>query len=105
MKVRSRLFSVCSRMALVAFPSLAQGTAASGTAGPDYDLILKGGHVLDAKNHVDGVMDVAIKDGLIAKVAKDIPATDGVKAVELNGLYVTPGLIDIHVHVYAGTGV
>ncbi len=90
---------------LAAIPCAAQGTVATAATSPDYDLILKGGHVLDAKNHIDSVMDVAIKDGLIAKVAKDIPATDGVKAVELNGLYVTPGLIDIHVHVYAGTGV
>ncbi len=92
-------------LAALTVSSVAQGQVTTPVTSPDYDLILKGGHVLDAKNHVDGMMDVAIKDGLIAKVAKDIPATDGVKAVELNGLYVTPGLIDIHVHVYAGTGV
>ena len=99
-----RVFSSVALAVVTAMPCVAQVAVATPAASPDYDLILKGGHVLDAKNHIDGMMDVAIKDGLIARVAKDIPATDGVKAVELNGLYVTPGLIDIHVHVYAGTG-
>ena len=106
MNVRVRiLYTGVALAVMTAISCAAQDTVTTPVTSPDYDLILKGGHVLDAKNHVDGVIDVAIKDGLIAKVAKDIPATDGVKAVELNGLYVTPGLIDIHVHVYAGTGV
>src|ERR1700678_3418988 len=71
---------------------------------PAYDLLLRGGHVLDGKNHVDGVMDVAIKDGKIARVAAHIPSASALKTVDVKGLYVTPGLIDIHVHVYAGTG-
>src|ERR1700689_3579917 len=71
---------------------------------PAYDLLLRGGHVLDDKNHVDGVMDVAIKDGKIARVAAHIPSASALKTVDVKGLYVTPGLIDIPVHVYAGTG-
>ena len=43
-------------------------------ASPEYDLLLKGGHVIDAKNNIDGLMDVAIRDGKIAKVARTIPA-------------------------------
>jgi len=74
------------------------------TALPAYDLLLRGGHVLDARNHIDSVMDVAIKDGKIAKVAANIPSTDALKTIDAKGLYVTPGLIDIHVHVYNGTG-
>jgi dihydroorotase len=69
-----------------------------------FDLVLKNGHVIDAKNNIDGVMDVAILDGKIAKVAPSIAATDAVRAVDVQGLYVTPGLIDIHTHVYTGTG-
>ncbi len=69
-----------------------------------YDLVLRGGHVLDAKNGVDGVRDVAIKDHKIAAVAEHIPAGSGAKEVDVSNLYVTPGLVDIHVHVYAGTG-
>jgi dihydroorotase len=71
---------------------------------PAYDLLLSNGHVLDDKNHIDAVMDVAIKDGRVAKVAAHIPSTDALKTIDVNGLYVAPGLIDIHVHVYAGTG-
>ena len=71
---------------------------------PAYDLILQGGHVLDDKNHIDAVIDVAIKDGKIARVANNIPANSALKTINVKGLYVTPGLIDIHVHVYAGTG-
>ncbi len=73
-------------------------------AQPRYDLLLKGGHVIDAKNKIDAVRDVAIRDGKIAAVAANIDPSQAFKVVNLNGLYVTPGLIDIHVHVYAGTG-
>ena len=73
-------------------------------AQTSYDLLLKGGHVIDGKNHISAVMDLAIKDGKIAAVAADIPATQALKTVDVSGLYVTPGLIDMHVHVYAGTG-
>ena len=74
------------------------------SALPKYDLLLHGGHVLDDRNHIDAVMDVAIKDGKIAEVAPHLKSTDALKTVDVSGLYVTPGLIDIHVHVYNGTG-
>jgi len=70
----------------------------------DYDLLLKGGHVIDVKNKINGRRDVAIKDGRIAAVAAEIPAAKALKTVNVAGLYVTPGLIDLHVHVFAGTG-
>lgn len=69
-----------------------------------YDLLLKGGHVIDPRNRVNGVRDVAIKDHKIAAVAADIPAAQAFKTVDVSGLYVTPGLVDLHVHVYASTG-
>lgn len=71
---------------------------------PAYDLLLQKGHVLDAKNKRDDVMDVAIKDGRIAAVAAHIESSLAIKSVDCTGLYVTPGLIDLHVHVYASTG-
>ena len=74
------------------------------TALPAYDLLLQQGHVIDAKNHIDSVMDVAIKDGKIARVAQHIPSGDALKSIDAKGLYVTPGLIDLHVHVMAGLG-
>ena len=70
---------------------------------PRYDLVLKGGHVIDARNGVDAVRDVAIANGRIAAVAENIPASDARRAVEVRSLYVTPGLVDIHVHVFAAT--
>ncbi len=69
-----------------------------------YDLLLKGGHVIDAKNRISAVRDVAITNGKVAAVAARIDPADALKVVDVSGLYVTPGLIDIHVHVYAGTG-
>ncbi len=70
---------------------------------PQYRIIIKGGHVIDAKNHINEVMDVAIQDGKIAKVAKDIDAALGAQIVNAKGMYVTPGLIDLHTHVFWGT--
>jgi dihydroorotase len=69
-----------------------------------YDMILQGGHVLDPRNHIDAVEDIAVKDGVIAKTAPHIHAKQAVKTIDVKGFYVTPGLIDLHVHVYAGTG-
>src|SRR5580704_1635428 len=69
---------------------------------PHYDLLLKGGHVIDPANHIDGVMDVAVSAGKIAAVDKDIAAASAGKVVDATGLYVTPGLIDIHVHITNG---
>src|ERR1700730_17661905 len=70
----------------------------------EYDLLLKGGHVIDPKNKISGRRDVAIKDGRIAAVAAEIPGARAAKTVNVAGLYITPGLVDLHVHVYAGTG-
>src|SRR6185436_3112920 len=69
-----------------------------------YDVLLKGGHVMDPKNNVNGVMDVAITGGKIERVAANIPATAAKKVIDVGGLYVMPGLVDMHVHVYASTG-
>ncbi|KAA9355325.1 amidohydrolase/deacetylase family metallohydrolase [Larkinella humicola] len=68
-----------------------------------YHVVIKGGHVIDPKNNINGIMDVAILDGKIAKVAKNIDATGARQVVKAKGLYVTPGIIDIHTHVFFGT--
>lgn len=69
---------------------------------PHYDLLLKGGHVIDPANHIDEVRDVAVFQGKIAAVEKHIPADQAGKVVDVSKLYVTPGLIDIHFHVGHG---
>src|SRR5690606_1440276 len=68
-----------------------------------YDLLLKGGHLIDPKNGIDSPMDVAIADGKVAKVGKDLPSNGAKKVVDVSGLYVTPGLIDLHGHHFHGT--
>jgi dihydroorotase len=73
-------------------------------AEPQYDLLLRGGHVIDARNRISEVRDVAIRAGKIAAVESKIDPTTALKTVDVTGLHVTPGLVDIHVHVYAGTG-
>ncbi len=78
--------------------------ASSAFAQPQYDLLLQGGHVIDPKNNVSAVRDVAIRDGKIAEVAEHIDAARALKTVNVKDLYVTPGLVDIHVHVFASTG-
>lgn len=67
------------------------------------DILLKGGHVIDPKNNINETMDVAILDGKILKVAKNISAEQVRQEIDIRGLYVTPGLINMHTHVYAGS--
>lgn len=69
----------------------------------EIDILLKGGHVIDPKNKIDAQMDVAIADGKILQVAPDISAESAKRVVDVSGLYVTPGVIDMHVHVFHGT--
>src|SRR5262249_13451994 len=71
---------------------------------PVYDLLLKGGHVIDGKNNINAIRDVAIAGGKIAAVSTNIDAALAVKTVDASGLYVVPGLVDIHAHVYTYTG-
>ncbi|MEZ5403494.1 MAG: amidohydrolase/deacetylase family metallohydrolase [Bryobacteraceae bacterium] len=84
------------RFLLLLIPALA-------VAQPAYDLLLKGGHLIDPKNKISAVRDVAVKDRRIAAVAANIPAAQARKVVNVAGLYVTPGIIDLHAHVFAGT--
>ena len=78
--------------------------AANACAQQKYDLLLRGGHVIDPKNQVSKIADVAIRDRKIAEVAPGIDPALAFKTVDVKGLYVTPGLVDIHVHVFASTG-
>jgi len=68
-----------------------------------YSIVIKEGHVIDPKNNIDAIMDVAIADGKIAAVAKNIDAKQAIQVVNAKGLYVVPGLIDIHSHNFFGT--
>jgi dihydroorotase len=92
------------RQALLCGAMLALMAGAANAQSPAYDLLLRGGHVIDPKNHIDGTMDVAIKDGHIARVAANLKSADAIKTIDVRGLVVTPGLIDLHTHNYVGTG-
>ncbi|MCE6989463.1 amidohydrolase/deacetylase family metallohydrolase [Dyadobacter sp. CY323] len=70
-----------------------------------YHILIKGGTVIDPKNNLNQVMDVGIFEGKIKKVAKDIDPKEARQVVDAKGMYVTPGLIDIHGHVFHGTQV
>ena len=78
-------------------------TTVTNAQGKIYNTLIKGGRVIDSKNNINALMDVAIKDGKIAKVAQNIDAAQAEQVVNANGMYVTPGLIDIHAHVFWGT--
>ena len=67
-----------------------------------YSIVIKGGHVIDPKNNIDGMMDIAIKGDTIVKVEKTIDGKDAMQVVDAHGMYVTPGIIDIHTHDFYG---
>ncbi|MEN8203104.1 MAG: amidohydrolase/deacetylase family metallohydrolase [Bacteroidota bacterium] len=69
----------------------------------EYDLLIKNGHLIDPKNQIDQPMDVAVSDGKVAEVSPDIPKEKANKVIDATGLYVVPGLIDMHAHVFWGT--
>ncbi|MBA2602853.1 MAG: amidohydrolase/deacetylase family metallohydrolase, partial [Acidobacteria bacterium] len=69
----------------------------------EFDLLVRGGHVIDPKNGRDAVMDVAIAGGRIAAVEPNIAPERAAQVAEARGLYVVPGLLDIHAHVFYGT--
>ncbi len=67
------------------------------------DLLIKDGHVIDPKNGINAVMDVAVHDGKIVEVGTDLSAGNFFRQIDANGMYVVPGLIDIHSHNFWGT--
>jgi dihydroorotase len=92
-----RCVGIVALLALVASPPL--------TARQDkFDLLLTGGHVIDPGNEIDGIRDVGIRNGRVARVAASIPAASAAKTVDVKGLYVVPGLVDIHSHQYGYSG-
>jgi dihydroorotase len=110
---RARARAVRSKRAIAVLASLLVSSIAFFPAPPavarlqgqrKYDLLLRGGHLIDPRNGTNDVRDVAIGAGVIAAVAPHIDPAIATQTVDVTGLYVTPGLVDIHTHVYAGTG-
>lgn len=71
-----------------------------------YDMVVKGGRVYDSTQQLAGELrDIGVRGGRVADVAEEIPRSDARRVVEAQGFLVTPGLIDLHVHVYEGVGI
>ena len=92
MLVTRRAFLQASAIAPIA-------VAAPGAQAATYDLLIKGGRVIDPSQRIDRVIDVAIKGGRIAALRADIGASDAAEVIDARGKLVTPGLVDIHAHV------
>ena len=67
-----------------------------------YDLIIKGGTLVDPAQGIHAARDVAFADGTVAAIEDEIPATDGRDVIDAGGRIVSPGMIDLHVHVFHG---
>jgi N-acyl-D-aspartate/D-glutamate deacylase len=81
--------------ALLIRPSLAEA------AGFEYDLLIKNGRVFDGSLQPAFPADVAVKDGVIVKIARPITGT-AARTIDAKGLFITPGFIDLHIHVEVG---
>ncbi|SNY94507.1 amidohydrolase/deacetylase family metallohydrolase [Flagellimonas pacifica] len=91
---------IYTKNTLLAILTLFIGTQVSAQ---EYDLLINDGHVIDVKNGIDQVMDVAIHEGKIVKVDSRIPERSAKRVIEAKGFYVVPGLLDIHSHNFHGT--
>jgi dihydroorotase len=69
----------------------------------EVDILIKNGHVFDPKNNLDAVMDISIREGKIFQVASGISNDKAKRIIDATGLYICPGLIDIHTHVFVGS--
>jgi dihydroorotase len=76
--------------------------AQTAAPAPKYDLLIKGGRVIDPSQSLSAVRDVAIAGNKVASIAAGIPESEARIVVDARGNIVTPGLVDIHVHVYDG---
>ncbi|WP_254411319.1 amidohydrolase/deacetylase family metallohydrolase [Dyadobacter diqingensis] len=91
--MKCKSFLICCLLCLNSFLASAQ----------TYTLLIKGGTVIDPKNNLNQLMDVGIFEGKVKTIAKDIDPKEAKQVVNAKGMYVTPGLIDIHGHVFFGT--
>lgn len=91
-----QLKTMCAAVVCLLLGTYGEFSAQQPPQQHKYDLLLKGGHVIDPKNGISAVRDVAIADGKVAAVASRINPSEALKVVDVSGLYVTPGLIDIH---------
>src|SRR6267143_2672872 len=97
-----RNFLELTGSAAVAVMSGRMSGSANAVMGPNdkFDLVIKGGDVLDPSQSLRGKRDIGIRWGVIEAVENEIPAARAAKTIDASGKLVTPGLIDLHCHVY-----
>ncbi len=93
----------CRRRVSALLCVMAASVAGLRAQTPEFDLLIRNGHVIDPRNGIDAVMDVAVTGAKIARVAASINPASARRVADATGLYVVPGLIDIHSHVFYGT--
>jgi dihydroorotase len=81
-------------------PQVLASASPNAQVATRYDIVLKGGHVIDVANRINQPMDVAVQGGKIARIDRDIQRAEGKASVDVSGYYVTPGLIDLHICCY-----
>ena len=91
-----------TRLFLCLMVAAAMAVARPNAQNQEFDLLIRNGHVIDPKNGINAVVDVAVTGSKIALVASNIASTRARQVVHATGLYVGPGLIDIHAHVFWG---
>ncbi len=107
---RKLLKSLGTSLVLSAAPSKSvasraeAGLARTASSDEQYDLLIKGGKVIDPSQDLEAARDVAIAGGRIARVAQDIPSAQAREVIKADGKVVTPGLIDLHTHVFPFVG-
>ena len=79
------------------------GIAVFNLPAQEFDILIKGGHVFDARNELDGIFDIGISADKISAIAENLPASRAKKIIDARGLWVSSGFIDIHTHVFVGT--
>ena len=97
------ILSTMNRRELLSTPLVTAAITASSALAqqtPRYDTVLKGGHVIDLGNGINQQMDIAVLEGKVARVDRNIPGSAGNTTVNVSGYYVTPGLIDLHICCY-----
>lgn len=75
----------------------------AGINAQNFDLLIKEGHLIDPKNNINKIMDIGILDDKIVMISSNIPESQAKKVINAKGLIISPGLLDIHGHVFFGT--
>jgi dihydroorotase len=101
--ISARIFFASNKLHVKLLMSLLLLSSPTVAQAQEIDILIKNGHVIDPANNINAQLDVAISHGKILKVASDISTDKAKKVIDANGLYVCPGLIDIHTHVFVGS--